>query len=632
MKPWRNKKNIKTEKNSRINIMIAIIFVLGGLVILKLYDLQIGDYERYRDMATRQQQVSSKLEATRGRIFIEDSQVDGQNDLYPLATNKQFATVFAKPNAITDEQKVAESLYEIINKSLVENEANQIVLTDMTIASQTPEFKTIKKELEINRIKEEKMKEYLRILSKKDDPYELIAKKVDDEVLNKIKDAKIEGIDYVLEAGRFYPEKNVGSQIIGFVGYVGDSREGRYGLEGFFDRELAGISGSVKADRNAVGDLIIFDDKDYNKAENGSDLFLTINRSVQFEACKKLSEAVLKHGAQGGSVIIMEPKTGAIIAMCSAPDYDPNNYKNVFDINVYNNPVIFSQFEPGSTFKSITMAAALDQGKVTPETTYEDKGFVMVEGWPKPIKNSDYESFGGHGKTDMTTVLVSSLNTGAIFAMEKVGPQMFSEYVKKFGFGEKTGVELETESPGNISNILSKKVKPINAATASFGQGITVTALQMINSYVTIANGGILMKPYIVKEIVNPNGEKISTQPKQVRRVISEKTASLLTGMLVNTVEKGHAKYAKVPGYYVAGKTGTAQVASSDSKGYGTQTIHSFIGYAPINDPKFVMMTLLNDPKDAKFAESTAVPLFGEIAKFVLNYYQVPQERTVENK
>ncbi|KKR32806.1 MAG: Peptidoglycan glycosyltransferase [Candidatus Falkowbacteria bacterium GW2011_GWF2_39_8] len=630
MKPWKNKKN-NTEKNSRINIMIAIIFVLGGLVILKLYDLQIRNYDRYRDMAARQQQVSSKLEPKRGRIFIEDGQ-EGRSDLYPLATNKQFATIFAKPNMITDPQKVAESLYEIINKNLVENEASLIVAEDKEIAEQNEEFKKIKKELEINRIKDEKITEYVRILSKQGDPYELIAKKVDDEILSQVKAAKLEGIDYILESGRFYPEKNIGSQILGFVGYVGDSKEGRYGLEGFFNMELAGKIGSVKADRNAVGDLIIFNDKDYNKAEDGSDLLLTINRSIQFEACKKLSESVLRHGAQGGSVIIMDPKSGAIIAMCSSPDYDPNNYKLTKDINVYNNPVIFNQFEPGSTFKSITMAAALDQGKVAPETTFDDKGFIMVEGWPKPIKNSDYESFGGHGTTDMTTVLVNSLNTGAIYSMEKIGPQVFSQYVKKFGFGEKTGIELETESPGNISNISSKKVRPINAATASFGQGITVTALQMIGSYVAIANGGILMKPYIVKEIVNPNGEKVTTQPKQIRRVITEKTASLLTGMLVRTVEEGHAKRAQVPGYYVAGKTGTAQVASSDSKGYGAQTIHSFIGYTPINDPKFVIMTLLNDPKDARFAESTAVPLFGEIAKFALNFYQVPQERTVVEK
>lgn len=256
----------------------------------------------------------------------------------------------------------------------------------------------------------------------------------------------------------------------------------------------------------------------------------------------------------------------------------------------------------------------------------------MVEGWPKPIKNSDYESKGGHGLTTMNTVLQDSLNTGSYFAMQSIGAPMFAEYVKRFGFGEKTGIELETETNGNISSMTGKKIRPVAAATASFGQGISATPIQMVNAYAVIANGGMLMKPFLVKAIVSPTGEQIITQPTQVRRVIANRTASLMTGMLVNAVENGHAKRAKVPGYYVAGKTGTAQVASKDKKGYGDQTIQTFIGYAPANSPKFVMLTRLDDPKDSRFAESSAVPLFGEIATFVLNYYQVPQERKIETK
>ncbi len=361
---------------------------------------------------------------------------------------------------------------------------------------------------------------------------------------------------------------------------------------------------------------------------DGSDLILTVNRSVQFRVCQTLNEAALRHGADGGSIIIMDPKTGAIIAMCSYPDFDPNNYDKVKDIKVFNNPAVFSQYEPGSVFKGITMAAALDQGKVTPETTYKDEGQVMITGWPKPIKNSDFDIYGGHGEVNMTTVLEKSLNTGAIFAMKQTGADVFADYVKKFGFGEKTGIELLGEGSGDIRNLTVSKIKPIDATVASFGQGISVTPIQLVSAYATIANGGILMKPYIVKEIVHADGTKDITQPKELRRVISEKAAVLLGGMLVNVVEEGHGQKAGVKGYYVAGKTGTAQVPRKDGRGYeSSMHIGSFAGFAPADDPQFVMLVRIDNPRDVAWAESSAAPLFGKIAEFLLQYYQIPKER-----
>jgi cell division protein FtsI/penicillin-binding protein 2 len=227
----------------------------------------------------------------------------------------------------------------------------------------------------------------------------------------------------------------------------------------------------------------------------------------------------------------------------------------------------------------------------------------------------------------MVTVLSESLNTGAIFVEQRVGAEMFAQYVKKFGFGEKTGIELETEGISNIKNLERKKIRPIEAATASFGQGITATPLQIVTAYAAIANGGILMKPYLVAEIVSPHGERQKTQPKQIRRVIAEKTALLLAGMMVNVVDGGHAKRAGVKGYYVAGKTGTAQVPDKEKGGYSDRTIHTFVGFAPVEEPRFVMLVKLDDPKDVRFAASSAAPLFGQLAEFILNYYQVPKER-----
>lgn len=612
-------------------MIMAIIFIFAALLLAKLFQVQVLASVYYRGLADRQQKAYGKLEAKRGKIFIQDNQDGGAGgELFPLATNKQFASVYAKPNEILEPLAVAAGLYSVFDQAGVEAEVEKLVAEDEELKDSSDEFKKVKKELEVKIRREAIIARYEKILGKKGDPYEPLKEKADEDVVARLKQLNLPGIDYLPADYRYYPEKNVGSQMIGFVGYVEDDRSGRYGLEGFFERELAGSDGYIKAEKNAIGEIMVASSNDYVRPEDGSDLVLTINRSIQFEACRKLEEAALKHGADGGSIIIMEPKSGQLIAMCSWPDYDPNNYQAVDNLKLFNNPAIFHQYEPGSTFKVITMAAALDQNKVSPATTYEDRGSVMVEGWPKPIKNSDFEVSGGHGKTDMKAVLEKSLNTGAIFALEQIGAPVFVQYVQRFGFGAKTGIELETEAPGNISNLTGKKIRPINAATASFGQGITATPIQMITAYAAIANGGVLKKPYLVKEIVSAKGERFPTTPKEIRRVISERSATLLTAMLVNAVENGHAKRARVPGYYVAGKTGTAQAVDAGSKGYSDKTVQTFIGYAPVSDPKFVMLTKLDDPKDSRFAESSAVPLFGEVAKFVLNYYQVPSERNID--
>lgn len=627
MATWRRHKKVINE-DSRIKYLMLAIFILGGGLVFQLYRLQIKDHEIYAGMAQRQQEVKATLNPGRGRIFMNDSRdFSGNNEIFPLATNKQFATVFAKPNAVTEPQRIADTLYALNDEAYVITEVDNALAADPKLASSTADFKKFKRDVDIKARKEATIAKYVAILTKKDDPYEVLFKKADEDLVNKIKEYKFAGIDFSFEMARYYPEHNVGSHLLGFVGYVGDKKQGRYGLEGYFDAMLEGRSGSILADRDARGGIIVMNDKDYKKAVDGSDIFLTINRSIQFNACQKLVEAVRRHGADGGSVVIMEPKTGAIIAMCSYPDYDPNNYQDTKSSKTYRNPAIYDNYEPGSTFKVITLAAALDQGKVGPDSTYNDTGQIMIEGWNKPISNSDFSTFGAHGKTSVTTMLEKSLNVGAIWTMNQIGPVVFAQYVKKFGFGQDTGIELDSESAGNIYNLTVKKIKPISAATASFGQGITVTPIQMISAYAAVANGGHMMKPYIVKEIVSPAGAKQVTESREIGQPISTKAAAILTGIMVNAVENGHAKRAQVPGYYVAGKTGTAQVSGGSGRGYGAQYIHSFIGFMPINNPKFVILTKLDDPKDAKYAESTAVPLSGEISKFVIDYYQIPQER-----
>jgi cell division protein FtsI/penicillin-binding protein 2 len=530
------------------------------------------------------------------------------------------------------------------------------------------ERRNIALNIEIDKKKQDIIDSFLKKLRKFNDPYEPITNKLtEDDILNVYSylvsgqeepvdksfleirnfkvylknlsydnldpDIKVEddgqiiypGLSHQIEKHRYYPENNITSQITGFVRQDENRQIGNYGLEEFFDKELFGSLGSVSGQKSS-GETFVINNRKYLKPEDGADLVLTIDRSVQFKVCQELEQAVNDYEAEGGTVIVLDPKTGAIIAMCSYPNFNANEYSQVKDINLFNNPAVFEQFEPGSTFKTITMAIALDQSKVSPDTTYTDEGQIMIEGWPKPIRNSDFYSYGRHGLVNMNTVLAKSLNTGAIYAMKQVGANTFSKYLKDFGFGQKTGIELGSEASGNIDNLLKDNVKQIDAATASFGQGISVSPLQLIMAYGAIANEGILMKPYLVKEIDFANGVVEQTQPRIIRRVISQKSASLLSGMLVNVIESGHANKAAVEGYYIGGKTGTAQVAEA-GKYSEDDFIHNFVGILPIDNPQFVVLTKLNNPKAVKYSADSAAPLFGKISDFLLKYYKVPQER-----
>jgi cell division protein FtsI (penicillin-binding protein 3)/stage V sporulation protein D (sporulation-specific penicillin-binding protein) len=319
----------------------------------------------------------------------------------------------------------------------------------------------------------------------------------------------------------------------------------------------------------------------------------------------------------------MEPDTGAILALCNVPTYDPNEYSKVEDVGVFNNPAIFEAYEPGSIFKPITMAAAIDAGRVTPNTLFEDTGSVQIG--QHTIRNSDGKA---HGWQTMTQVLEESLNTGTIFAVRELGARPFLKYVEDFGFGAATGVELDTEAPGNIESL--RKKGDIWSATGSFGQGITATPLQMVVAFGALANGGKLMTPHVVAERVSADGQTSKVAPQEIRQVITKRASALVGGMLANVVENGHGKRAAVPGYWVAGKTGTAQIARTDGQGYEKDdSIGSFVGYAPVDDPAFVMLVKLVRPRDVEWAESSAAPLFGDIAKFLLQYLQIPPERPV---
>lgn len=565
-------------------MVVGAFVVFAALLCLRLFTLQVLQHTFYEAVAADTHQLSQQLLPTRGQIEVKDP--DSTTGVYPLATNTTLYLLYGVPKQVTN---IASTVDQLLP------------------------FTTVTKD------------ELTQRLSKPNDLYEPIQHNLTSQQKEAIQALKLTGIAFSDEPTRYYPEKNLGSHILGFVGYNQDTLAGRYGLEGYFNKELSGQRGYIEAQKDASGQLIATAAQVWQPAIDGSDLVLTIDRTIQFEACRQLDEAVQKHGADGGSIVIMNPKTGAVLAMCGAPDYDPNAYGDVKDIKTFLNPSTQVPYEPGSVFKAFTMAAALNEGKVTPETTYTDTGEVKIGSFT--IKNSDLKA---NGVQTMYEVLEKSLNTGAIFAMNQIGPAKFADYVKAFGFGTATNIDVD-EASGSISGVLTHK--DIYATTGAFGQGLTVTPLQLASAYSALANGGKLMQPYLVDRIRKPDGTEVVTQPKVVRQVISADTSATVSAMLVRVVQNGHGKKAGVPGYFVAGKTGTAQIPDPKTGQYMTEATNgTFAGFAPVEDPQFVMVTQLLHPRDVQFAESSAAPLFGSLAKFLMLYLHIPPTTTVTTK
>lgn len=567
---------MKKKKDTRLYFLAFILLVSLSGVITRLFSLQVLSHSRYEDLAKNQHQLFEKLFPKRGSVFLKDK----SDNLYPLAINKDYPVVYAVPTEIEDANLAAERLAESL------------------------------------KIPKEKLFE---LLDKPDDPYELLARKISPETLEKIKELAIKGIYLSFQSDRWYPQGALASHVLGFLGYQGDRRVGQYGLEGYYDEELAGEPGILMSQRDAFGRWIWSSEQDFQPPNDGDSLVLTIDQNIQFAAETKLKELKEKWQAEGGSIIIMEPTTGAILAMSSWPDFDPDNYSEVENIDVFLNPATQKVFEPGSIFKPITMAAGLDTGEISPETTYVDEGFVKIGGYT--ITNAVNRAY---GLSSMNKVLEKSINTGAVFVQQKIGQRVFREYVEAFGIKQPTGIDLIGEVAGNINNLRADSPE-INFATASFGQGISVTPLGMATAIAAIANEGKLMRPFLVSKTIKPDGQEIVTQPQVVSQVITSRTANTLTAMLVNTVRKGYDKL-KVGNYFVAGKTGTAQIPDPEGRGYITQTIHSFVGYAPAFDPKFLIFLKIDKPKGINFASDSLSLAFSEMTRYLLNYYEIAPE------
>ncbi len=575
-----NASSLSNPKNSyslRIFLLMFFIAVFIFFIAIRMFNLQILSFSYYKSLSDNQHSSSTSITPTRGQIYL--TTVSGGNVL--AATNVSKNMVYAVPKEVEDKPNTAAKLAQLLEMDLTDA-ANKI--------AGNGNFSVIKKQ-------------------------------IDDDVSTRLKQLKLKGIYLQAQDVRFYPEKDLASQVIGFLGYKDDTRVGQYGVEGKYEEFLAGRKGILDADTDPSGRWITTTSRSFIPSMDGDDIYLTIDPTIQFKVEEVLKQALETHQADGASAIVLNPKTGAVLAMANAPGFDLNNYGKVSDSSVYNNRILSADYEPGSVFKPITMAAAINEKKVTPQTTYTDEGVLQID--DKQIKNSDPKPL---GVQNMIQVLTESLNTGAVFAEQQIGNDTFKKYVQRFGFGKAVDFSLSGQSAGNLDNLNRKG--DIFFATASYGQGITVNGLQLVQAFTAIANGGKMMVPYIVDKIVHPDGEEDQPRPDTGKQILDVQTATQVSAMMVEVVENGHGKRAGVQGYYIAGKTGTAQVAYQDRQGYDpNKNIGSFIGFGPVDDPKFLMLVRIDNPKDVKFAEVTAAPAFGEIAAFILSYLQVPPSR-----
>lgn len=436
----------------------------------------------------------------------------------------------------------------------------------------------------------------------------------DYQVNDTINSLKIPGVGFEEAYTRLYPEASMAAQLLGFVGKDdAGNPKGYFGLEGYYDGLLRGRIGEATEVHDALGRPVLSQLNEDTGKQDGRSLTLHVDRTVQFIAEQKLQDGIQKFGADSGMVIIMDPKTGGILAMTALPSFDEATYGK-YDESTYKNPAITNTYEPGSTFKPLIMSAALDAGLVKPDSTCP-----ICSG---PVQVADYSIETWNSKhfpnETMMDIIKNSDNDGMVYVSQLLGKDKMVSYINKFGIGNPTGIDLQ----GEEAVPLPQDWHPIDLATASFGQGISVTPIELLDAFSSIANNGQRMEPHVVAKITTPQGQEVAIAPKVLDTPISPEVAKVMTEILVYTVNTGEASFARLKGYRIAGKTGTASIPVAGHYD-PSQTIASFIGFAPADDPKFAMLVILNKPTSSIYGAETAAPVFFDIAKELLTYYGI---------
>lgn len=423
-----------------------------------------------------------------------------------------------------------------------------------------------------------------------------------------------------VRTNRLYPLGDLTAKVVGYLGYSGDSKVGLYGIEKYYNDVLSRDSnGYTNFFAELFGDVkgSAFSDKPIREG----DVTLTLDIEAQRYLHKVLIDTQDKWHSDTIGGIVMDPQTGRIVAMDELPTYDPNKYSE-YDIKSYQNQLVSGSYEMGSIMKPLTMAAALDSDTVTESTTYNDTGCRTLN----TMKVCNYDH-GARGVIPMQTILDKSLNVGIIFLIEKMGVDKFSSYFKQFGFGKETGIDLPSETPGLASNLNSSIF--VDVATAGFGQGYTATPIQTIRALATLGNGGKLVNPYIVDSITYTSGKVKTITPNEPTQIFEASTSERISRMLTHVVDTALLNgKEKMEHYSIAAKTGTAQIVNPYTKKYyEDRYLHSFFGYFPSYDPKFIIFLYHTNPKGAPYASATLSDPFFDLTKFLISYYEIPPDR-----
>ena len=564
--------NISGNDNKRIEYTVRVLLCIAVVLVGRLFFLQIIDKSDLQAKNLSQVQVDRKLQSPRGTIYDRNGR--------PLAMSVVTKSLYADPKMIKQSpSEVAELI------------APYVTMSKADIVKSLQEDTAF---VWIDRMMEpEKSKAVAQL----------------------IEDKNLEGLNFVEESKRYYPNGNLAAQVLGFVG---TDDKGLDGLEMVLDDELKGGIQKELVATDRKGNAIFGSVLSKYLPDKGKSVTLTIDASIQFIAERALDKAMEDTGAKHASVIVMDPKTGEILAMANRPTYDPNHYSQGSEED-FKNIAVTNLYEPGSTFKPIIASAALASGKWKLDQVYNDKGSFVANGHVMQNWNGE-----GYGPVRLIDILKFSINTGMAEIGTTTGADILSKYVRNYGFGSKTGIELPGEGDGILYN--PDDMSKLDVATMSIGQGIAVTPLQMVRAFGALSNGGAMMKPHIIKSYSNSQGDVTSTtETSVVGQPVPEETAKTIVDILEKEVSEGGGTKAMVEGYHFAGKTGTAQKLDTKHGGYlDGQYIASFIGFGPVEDPKFVVLVVIDDPQKGSYYGSQIVaPVFKDIVSQLVRYYQM---------
>ena len=560
--------------NLRLSVLAAI-FALGALAMLaRIFYLQVLHEAHYKAEAREEHFGQQEIRAPRGAILDRNG--------FPLATTVDAYDVYVNREDWLDGGNALRAASAI--SPLISRPPDQL----------------------IKEVREEPKGLYLAFAGLNFEKGESLA------------EADAPGLRLVRTTKRFYPEGDLASNVLGFVGR---DQVGLTGIEADFDDELGGVAGTIYFERDSIGNRIALgEERIGQKPKPGGDIQLTLDRYIQRLVEGELEAQLTKTGALGGCIIVMEPQTGAVLAMASRPAFRLSQ----LDLNhpnqaLFRNRTVTDVYEPGSVMKTLTAAIAIDQGKASPESTYVDSGAAFIG--PSTIRNWDYSI---NGTMTVTQILQRSLNTGAVWLSGLVGPDTFYDYMQRFGIGRATGVGLGGEPDGLMRTNDDPYWSEVDLATNSFGQGIAATPLQVVSAISSLSNGGRLMRPYVVQSSSTEDGPRVF-EPVVVRQVVTEDTASQVADMMNQVVEGIPGHLASIKGYHVGGKTGTTTGATLADGAVRNGNIASFVGFAPAQDPRMIMLVKL-DFREDRLGGQVSAPVFANLAPAILAYLGVPPE------